>query len=55
MKRPVSFLILVGLVMQMTDARCKRCQEKKVGVVDIIQAGHGDRYQVFVFLPFALF
>ncbi|KAK9698587.1 hypothetical protein RND81_08G115300 [Saponaria officinalis] len=32
--------------MQMTDARCKRCNEKKVGVVDIIQAGHGDRYQL---------
>ncbi|XP_052209863.1 uncharacterized protein LOC127813127 isoform X2 [Diospyros lotus] len=32
--------------MQMTDARCKRCTEKKVGVTDIIQAGHGDRYQL---------
>lgn len=32
--------------MQMTDARCKRCNEKKVGVKDIIQAGHGDRYQL---------
>ncbi|PIA26580.1 hypothetical protein AQUCO_09100036v1 [Aquilegia coerulea] len=33
--------------MQMTDARCKRCQEKKVGLTDIIQAGaRGDRYQV---------
>lgn len=32
--------------MQMTDARCKRCSEKKVGLVDIIQAGHGDRYQL---------
>ncbi|GAB4834414.1 hypothetical protein Ancab_032668 [Ancistrocladus abbreviatus] len=32
--------------MQMTDARCKRCTEKKVGLVDIIQAGHGDRYQL---------
>lgn len=31
----------------MTDARCSRCTEKKVGVADIIQAGgHGDRYQV---------
>ncbi|XP_059661790.1 protein REPRESSOR OF VERNALIZATION 1 [Cornus florida] len=32
--------------MQMTDARCKRCKEKKVGLLDIIQAGHGDRYQL---------
>ncbi|XP_042460685.1 uncharacterized protein LOC122044225 [Zingiber officinale] len=33
--------------IQMTDARCSRCTEKKVGVADIIQAGgHGDRYQL---------
>ncbi|GLT90883.1 hypothetical protein SLE2022_087980 [Rubroshorea leprosula] len=32
--------------MQMTDARCKRCNEFKVGLRDIIQAGHGDRYQL---------
>ena len=32
--------------MQMTDARCSRCSEFKVGVRDIIQAGHGERYQV---------
>ncbi|KAJ0970188.1 hypothetical protein J5N97_023065 [Dioscorea zingiberensis] len=33
--------------MQMTDARCSRCMEKKVGVADIIQAGgHSDRYQL---------
>lgn len=32
--------------MQMTDARCKRCNEKKVGLADIIKAGHGDRYQL---------
>ncbi|CAN0841312.1 Chromatin remodeling protein EBS [Linum grandiflorum] len=32
--------------MQMTDARCSRCNEFKVGVRDIIQAGHGDRYQL---------
>ncbi|CAL5442519.1 uncharacterized protein LOC114321858 [Camellia sinensis] len=32
--------------MQMTDARCKRCSEKKVGLIDIIQAGLGDRYQL---------
>ncbi|URD93220.1 BAH domain containing protein [Musa troglodytarum] len=31
--------------LQMTDARCSRCTEKKVGVVDIIHAGgHRDRY-----------
>ena len=34
----------------MTDARCKRCQEKKVGVTDIIHAGNADRYQVLAFL-----
>ncbi|KAJ0243167.1 Bromo-adjacent y [Hirschfeldia incana] len=32
--------------MQMTDARCSRCSEIKVGLRDIIQAGHGDRYQL---------
>ncbi|XP_038725677.1 protein IWS1 homolog [Tripterygium wilfordii] len=32
--------------MQMTDARCSRCSEFKVGLRDIIQAGHGDRYQL---------
>lgn len=32
--------------MQMTDARCKRCQERKVGVTDIIHAGNADRYQL---------
>lgn len=32
--------------MQMTDARCSRCSESKVGVRDIIQAGHGERYQL---------
>ncbi|XP_026457709.1 uncharacterized protein LOC113358373 isoform X2 [Papaver somniferum] len=32
--------------MQMTDARCARCMEKKVGLTDIIQAGRGDRYQL---------
>ncbi|KAL0324291.1 UNVERIFIED_CONTAM: hypothetical protein Scaly_2396200 [Sesamum calycinum] len=32
--------------MQMTDARCKRCMEKQVGLTDIIQTGHGDRYQL---------
>lgn len=37
------------LVNQMTDARCSRCSEFKVGVRDIIQAGHGERYQVHVF------
>ncbi|XAR70294.1 hypothetical protein NMG60_11027103 [Bertholletia excelsa] len=32
--------------MQMTDARCKRCTEKKVGLVDIMKGGSGDRYQL---------
>ncbi|KAM3198921.1 hypothetical protein P3L10_034332 [Capsicum annuum] len=30
----------------MTDARCKRCTEKKVRLVEIIQAGHRDRYSL---------
>uniref|UniRef100_A0A1D1Y1U5 Protein polybromo-1 n=1 Tax=Anthurium amnicola TaxID=1678845 RepID=A0A1D1Y1U5_9ARAE len=33
--------------IQMTDARCSRCMERKVGVADIIHAGgSGDRYQI---------
>ncbi|KAL8053858.1 hypothetical protein ABFX02_05G100700 [Erythranthe guttata] len=32
--------------LQMTDARCKRCMEKQVGLTDIIQTGLGDRYQL---------
>ncbi|KAJ6933614.1 hypothetical protein NC651_008876 [Populus alba x Populus x berolinensis] len=32
--------------MQMTDARCSRCSEFKVRLRDIIQAGHGARYQL---------
>ncbi|KAF8087902.1 hypothetical protein N665_0562s0003 [Sinapis alba] len=32
--------------MQMTDARCSRCSEIKVGLRDIIQAEHGDRYEL---------
>ncbi|KAI3687548.1 hypothetical protein L1987_81245 [Smallanthus sonchifolius] len=32
--------------VQMTDARCKRCTEKKVRLVEIISAGHADRYQL---------
>lgn len=32
--------------MQMTDARCRRCTERKVGLRDIIKAGLGDRYQL---------
>ncbi|KAF8379521.1 hypothetical protein HHK36_028959 [Tetracentron sinense] len=32
--------------MQMTDARCSRCMEKKVGLTDIIQAGLRERYQL---------
>ncbi|PON75535.1 hypothetical protein PanWU01x14_041600 [Parasponia andersonii] len=32
--------------MQMTDARCTRCSEFKVGLREIIQAGHGERCQL---------
>ncbi|ONK64011.1 uncharacterized protein A4U43_C07F21190 [Asparagus officinalis] len=33
--------------IQMTDARCSRCTEKRVAVTDIIHAGgHGNRYQL---------
>ncbi|KAF3635109.1 hypothetical protein FXO38_24801 [Capsicum annuum] len=32
--------------IQMTDARCKRCAEKKVRLMEIIQAGNGDRYSL---------
>ncbi|XP_048547560.1 uncharacterized protein LOC125543820 isoform X1 [Triticum urartu] len=32
--------------LQMTEARCRRCTEKKVGILDIIHASCGDRYQV---------
>ncbi|KAL5551640.1 hypothetical protein UlMin_002251 [Ulmus minor] len=32
--------------MQMVDSRCSRCSELKVGVREIIQAGHVDRYQL---------
>ncbi|KAK2439055.1 bromo-adjacent proteiny (BAH) domain-containing protein [Trifolium repens] len=32
--------------MQMTDARCKLCSERTVGVRDIIRAGHADRYML---------
>ncbi|XP_061337262.1 ASI1-immunoprecipitated protein 3-like [Gastrolobium bilobum] len=32
--------------MQMTDARCSRCMDCKVGLREIIHAGHGDRYQL---------
>lgn len=32
----------------MTDVRCSRCGLLMVGLRDIIQAGHGDRYQVFM-------
>ncbi|XP_019156290.1 PREDICTED: uncharacterized protein LOC109153023 isoform X2 [Ipomoea nil] len=31
--------------VQMTDARCRRCSERQVRLIDIIQAGHGHRYQ----------
>lgn len=33
-------------VKQMTDASCKLCTERKVGVRDIIRAGLADRYMV---------
>lgn len=42
----INMCSLLLLVRQMTDARCSRCNEFKVGVRDIIQAGHGERYQV---------
>ncbi|KAL1532715.1 hypothetical protein AAHA92_32689 [Salvia divinorum] len=32
--------------IQMTDATCRRCSAKQVGLTDIIQTGHGDRYQL---------
>ncbi|XP_019420601.1 PREDICTED: uncharacterized protein LOC109330777 [Lupinus angustifolius] len=32
--------------MQMTNARCSRCNKSKVGVRDIICAGDSDRYQL---------
>lgn len=32
--------------MQMTDARCSRCTDSKVGLREIIHAGHDDRYQL---------
>ncbi|KAL2544120.1 bromo-adjacent-like proteiny (BAH) domain-containing protein [Forsythia ovata] len=35
-----------GRIRQMTDARCNRCMEKQVGLIEIIQAGHGDRYHL---------
>nr|GLL44908.1 uncharacterized protein LOC109166697 isoform X1 [Ipomoea trifida] len=31
---------------QMTDARCNRCTEKQVRLLEINQTGHGDRYQL---------
>ncbi|CAL5187530.1 unnamed protein product [Lathyrus oleraceus] len=33
-------------MQQMTDARCSRCMEFKVGLREIIHAGHDDRYQL---------
>nr|GMD75167.1 SWR1-complex protein 3-like [Ipomoea batatas] len=32
--------------LKMTDARCNRCTEKQVRLLEIIQTGHGDRYQL---------
>ncbi|KAL6522457.1 hypothetical protein OROMI_031612 [Orobanche minor] len=31
--------------MQMTDTLCKRCSQRPVTLLEIIQIGHGDRYQ----------
>lgn len=52
--QPLEFISIITLFAdeffivgpQMTDARCKRCMEKQVGLREIIQTGHGDRYQV---------
>lgn len=41
---------LLYKMKQMTDARCSRCTECKVGVREIIQTGHGERYKVPFFL-----
>ncbi|OMO79516.1 hypothetical protein CCACVL1_13611 [Corchorus capsularis] len=43
---PITILNMSPNELKMTDARCSRCSELKVGVRDIIQAGHGDRYQL---------
>ncbi|KAM3263337.1 hypothetical protein P3L10_000331 [Capsicum annuum] len=40
--------------IQMTDACCKRCAEKKVRVMEIFQAGHGDRYSIWSVLLAAI-
>lgn len=32
----------------MTDVRCSRCSQIKVGLTGIFLAGHGDRYQVLL-------
>ncbi|KAL2337239.1 hypothetical protein Fmac_011685 [Flemingia macrophylla] len=32
--------------LQMTDARCSKCMNCKVGLKDIIKAGHNERYQL---------
>lgn len=45
----VASVIFLLVFVQMTDARCKRCNEKQVGLTEIIQAGHGDRYHVCTF------
>jgi hypothetical protein len=39
-------VFLLSKFQQMTDARCKICGEREVGVKDIIHVGYGDRYQV---------
>uniref|UniRef100_A0ACD6A0H8 Uncharacterized protein n=1 Tax=Avena sativa TaxID=4498 RepID=A0ACD6A0H8_AVESA len=32
--------------MQMSEARCRSCREKNVGIINIVHANRGDRYQV---------
>ncbi|KAF8099411.1 hypothetical protein N665_0244s0013 [Sinapis alba] len=41
--------VMFWLWMQMTDVRCSRCSQIKVGLKGIIQAGNGDRYQLECF------
>lgn len=40
--------VMCWLWMQMTDVRCSRCSQIKVGLTGIFLAGHGDRYQVLL-------
>ncbi|KAE8732314.1 hypothetical protein F3Y22_tig00002237pilonHSYRG01639 [Hibiscus syriacus] len=43
---PSTILNMSPNELKMTDARCSICMEFKVGLRDIIQSGHGDRYQL---------